>query len=213
MDNGTSRQCLIALCDFQVDEPALLTYSAPPKMQYIPLEQLGDTLGQLKEKLVADGIIPQAYADLHAQNFAPLLRFFESRACPEGIFGQNLAGMAKTLITTQEHLPLPSRTTAEYLRVRDPLVTEEDHIAAIAFHMDAAVAFIPLSFSHMFLDDSGPCSTLDFALRLFANDVCMDRWHLKELVTTVGGENSGRSHHMCVLLMYSVYNEVSPRRI
>lgn len=186
-DNGTKRPCLIALCDFQIDEPALMTYSAPPKMKYTPLEKLGDTLGQLKVKLVKDGTIPQAHADLHTQNFAPMLRFFESHHAPEGIFGQNLTGMLKNLITTQEHLPLTSRTTAEYLRARNAASwKEEDHVAALVFHMDAAVAFAPLSFNHMYLDDSAACSTLDFALRVFRNGVRMDEWGLKELSTSVG---------------------------
>ena len=53
-------------------------------------------------------------------------------------------------------------------------------MAALGFLLDAGLSFLPLSHSNLFLDDAGPCSSLDFALRVFADDVDMNQWHLVE---------------------------------
>lgn len=46
---------------------------------------------------------------------------------------------------------------------------------------------MPLSHNHQFLDDSGACSSLDFALRVFTNDLDMSKWHYREMNTITGG--------------------------
>lgn len=58
--------------------------------------------------------------------------------------------------------------------------------------MDGGLSTLPLTFDHMFLEDAGACSTLDFALRIFSNDVRFDQWHLREMRTHTGG--NGRTY-------------------
>lgn len=64
-------------------------------------------------------------------------------------------------------------------------------MAALAFLMDGALAFLPLTHGGMWFDDVGACSTLDFALRVFVPSVDMGEWHLRERSTS-RGEGEGR---------------------
>jgi len=70
---------------------------------------------------------------------------------------------------------------------------------------------MPLSHNHQFLDDSGACSSLDFALRVFTNDLDMSKWHYREMNTITGGngrtfsearlwDNKGSERRMVALM-------------
>ncbi|KAF2197512.1 acyl-CoA thioesterase II [Delitschia confertaspora ATCC 74209] len=187
MDSGERRLCLVALCDFQIQESSLLAYSAPPRMTYTPHSCL-PTADIAKAAQVQSGTITQQLSDAHSKNFAPSFRYFDTRHCPEGIFAQNFSGMLKHVPTTQDHLKITEKATAEWVRARHTLEREVDNVVALVFNMDAAIAFAPLSFSHMFVDDVAACSTLEFALRLFSNDIKMEEWHLREMTTANAAE-------------------------
>jgi acyl-CoA thioesterase len=51
---------------------------------------------------------------------------------------------------------------------------------------------VPLVHNHLSLPDAGACSSLDFAIRIFSNDVDLNQWHLKELKTHHG--SNGRTY-------------------
>src|SRR4051812_11733617 len=89
-------------------------------------------------------------------------------------------GAAKHVKTTQDHLSMTEKTSAEWLRTRTPLKDEHENIAALTFIMDGALSFLPLNHDHKNFDDAGPCSTLDFALRVMRPGIQMNRWHLRE---------------------------------
>ena len=76
----------------------------------------------------------------------------------------------------------PHRGTVTNKRVSD----KHEQLASLAFFMDGAISFAPLVFTGMFLDDAAACSSLDFALRVFSNDVRGEEWGLKEIRTYVG---------------------------
>ncbi|KAF2276685.1 Thioesterase/thiol ester dehydrase-isomerase [Westerdykella ornata] len=191
-DDGSTRNCLVALADFQVAEPAsLLTYSAPPSRTYTHHSNLPDA-DTYNKQLVASGRVQPKHVEALNTAFAVLKRLFDTRQCPEGIFAQKLSGIAKHLPTTQDTLPLTEKSTADWLRARDPLPNQVENTALLAWMMDGALAFAPLTFSGLFLEDAGPTSSLDFALRVFTNRVDLERWHLRELRTAVGAE--GRSY-------------------
>jgi acyl-CoA thioesterase II len=195
-DDGSFRPCMILLAEFQVQEPAtLLSYSAPPLNKYAGVED-SPTREEWSQKLVNEGKASQQEADAFIRMFELMYRFWEGRSAPESLLSHNLYGMAKHLPTPDDKLPLTSRKSAEYFRSRHPLGTEAENISALAFQMDAALSFIPLSFSHMFLDDVAACSTLDFALRVFSNKVDLNEWHLKEMKTINGAEGRtfGEAH-------------------
>ncbi|KAF2116116.1 acyl-CoA thioesterase II [Lophiotrema nucula] len=190
-DDGTFRACLLAIADFHVKEPALLEYSAPPSRKYSGPNGLLDVSGRRAE-MVEEGKISQKVAGLHMQTFGVLDRFFETRYCPEGIFYHKLTGIAKKLPTPQDDLPLTQRSTGDYIRPLHPLGTYPNQLCNLSFFMDGAISFSPLVFNHMFLDDTAACSSLDFALRVFQSELKMEEWHLREMITHVGGE--GRSY-------------------
>jgi acyl-CoA thioesterase II len=191
-DDESHRTCVILFAEFQRQEPAiLLSYSAPPSRQY-SLVKGSPTKAENIDALVKAGKVPEQMVKVFNKVFGLMERFWEGRPVPEAIMSQNLYGMAKHLPTTQDHLPLTSKTSAEWVRSKSKLVKEADQVSALSFYMDGALSFIPLSHSHMFLQDAGACSSLDFALRIFSNKVDLNEWHLKEMKTHNGAE--GRTY-------------------
>ncbi|KAF4775635.1 acyl-CoA thioesterase II [Colletotrichum scovillei] len=191
-DDGKSRLCMIMLADFQVKEEAsLLVYSAPPSMSYSPPEKCLTTQEATEDK-VRRGVVTEKLGNLYLATFGFNNRFFETRGCPETVAPNNLYGMAKTVKTPQESLDLTSKTSADWFRCRHSLERLQDRFSALGFILDAALSFIPLTHSSKFLDDAGPCSSLDFALRFFTGEINLDNWHLREMKTITG--NDGRTY-------------------
>jgi acyl-CoA thioesterase II len=184
--DGKKRVCMELMADFQVEEPALFTYSAPPLTTYSGPDQSATTKS-LREGAVADGEMTEARSEQFRVAFALMDRFFDTRHCPEGVSGQNLLGNLKDRPTTQDHLPVTSRTSADWTRTLQRLPTAGERAAAVAFLLDGAVSFVPLTHGHLWLDDAGACSTLDFALRIFVPDIDLDRWHLREKTSIAAG--------------------------
>jgi acyl-CoA thioesterase II len=189
--DGSTRKCAEMLMDFHVQEPALLTFSTPPRMQYSGPEK-SLTIEQSVEAAVSKGLIGEEYAAVGVAMFSMLGRFFDSRSCPEGMSTQNLTGALKDQPTTQDALPVTSRTSADWGKTVAPLTSAGEKAAALAFHMDGGLAFLPLAHSHLFFDDAGVCSSLDFALRIFVPEVDLGKWHLRERVVIEGGH--GRTY-------------------
>lgn len=192
LDNGQSRSCLLMVADFHVPEPAsMLTYSKPRPEGYSSYEECKPA-AQWRQSLVDRGVVSQGVADAYAKQFSLGERFYENRPCPEGVAAQNLYGMAKTMATTQDSRALIDKSSADWFKYRHKLSTKAEHAAAVIFQMDAALAFIALTYSHMFLDDAGACSSLDFSLRILVAEADMNEWHLRELKTVAGG--NGRTY-------------------
>lgn len=180
------------LTDFHVPEPAsLMTYSKPRPTEYSSYDKcLGDDAW--RQDLVDRGKVTERLAKSHKQEFGLMGRHFDGRHCPEGISSQNLLGMAKTTMTTQEDRSLTERTSADWWRCRIPVSTPAEQAAALMFILDAGMAFIGLTHTHRFIDDAGACSTLDFSLRVFVPQADLNHWHLREVKTIAGG--NGRSY-------------------
>ena len=193
-DDGGLRVCLFATADFQAkEEGSMFEYSRPPSKKYSHHKDLPTVL-EAAAALLATGKVNQESHDAFAKAFQVLACLFEGRQCPEGIFHQNLNGLAKHLPHRQDHLPITSRTTADWFRSREHLPTPIDSVTALTFYSDGALSFCPLSFSHLYLDDSAACSSLDFALRFFRN-VDVNQWHLREISTNAG--SGGRTFSEC----------------
>lgn len=190
-DDGEERVCLIALADFQVEEPAsLMVFSRAPSRAWPGWAQC-PTQDEAYARLVSEGKVSQGLVDAHAGLFGVTRSLFEKRVCAEGIFAQNLYGMAKTLPHSQDALTVPERSTADWFRSTEVLASYADNVANLAFWIDGAIAFLPLSFSNRWFEDVAAVSSLDFSLRFFRNEVDTRQWHLREMGTRVGGE--GRS--------------------
>lgn len=189
-DNGQERLCMIMLADFHVLEKSMMVYSKPPP--HASSFDDSSTAEALRADLVAKGAVSRALADMHKTQFTLLQNHFDSRSPPESIAGQNLLGMAKAVMTTQEDRHLTEKSTTDWHRCRSKLDKPVEHIAGIAFIMDAAMAFIGLTHSHKFIDDAAACSTLDFSLRILTADVDLNEWHLREVKTH--GAAEGRTY-------------------
>ena len=192
--DGKLRVCLLAVADFQVKEKGtLLEYSRSPSKKYSHYKAV-PTQQEAYQKLLDQGKISKQLLDTHSKAFSVVHNIYDIRPCPEGIFAHNLYGMAKSLPTMQDSLLFTSRTTADWFRCQEPLSAAVGHVANLTFFSDTEISFAPLSFSHLWFDDCGECSSLDFALRFFRNADAVDvnQWHLRELKTSVGSE--GRTY-------------------
>lgn len=118
-------------------------------------------------------------------------KFFERRSPPGAMFVETFGGMLGNVQTSQDALSLPSRTSSLWSRSRHALPTEGDRMGALAFFMDGALSFLPLTHSKMSMLEAGACSTLDFGLRIFSGSIDMSEWHFKEMKTVHG--SNGRT--------------------
>ncbi|KAJ4991958.1 acyl-thioesterase ii [Stagonosporopsis vannaccii] len=194
LDNGDVRVCLFATADFQAKEKgSMFEYSRSPSKTYSHHAGLPSTIGTAANLLAAGKISKDQY-DAFAKTFALGASLFHVHPCPEGVFAQNLTGLAKNLPHSQDDLPLASRSSADWFRSSSPLLTPIDHLAALAFYTDGGLSFCPLSFSHLYLEDSAACSSLDFSLRFFG-DIDMEKWQLREISTHAG--SGGRTYSEC----------------
>lgn len=191
--DGKRRKVMVLLMDFQMREPAtMMSFSAPPALKYSSLHQ-APSLQQLRSTALKEGRATAVDTAFHEQGFALKDRYFEQRACVEGVFGQTLYGVLQQAKTTQDDLPVTAKTSADWFRAVDALSTRAENMSALAFMMDAALAFVPLAHDHSFFTEAGACSTLDFAFRVFVNDLKVNDWHLREMKTIAGGE--GRTYN------------------
>ena len=191
--DGNRRLCLFLSADFQIAEPAtLLTYSRPPRMAYSAVED-SPTVDENRQSSMERGIASKKVVQLHRTLFGLGDRFFDRRTCPEGVITQTLTGLAdKGTPTTQDHLSISSKTSSDYFRSKHPLATPAQHASALAFVMDMGTSFLPLVHNGQSLTEVAAQSSLDFALRIFTNDVDLNTWSLREMSTVTGGD--GRTY-------------------
>lgn len=185
-DDGSRRACADFFIDFHVEEPAsLLEYDAQPTVANCLSRGPQDPVHtgsqeEILQRLLRDGHITQRHAVASRRMFHMATHFLETRYCTSTPTGVNLLGTAPSLPTPQDHLPLPQKASAEWLRTRWPLASEPLQLAALAFMMDQALSFLPLNHDHKGFTDAGACSTLEFALRVFVPTIDLARWHLRE---------------------------------
>lgn len=191
--DGKRRLCLFLSADFQIVEPAtLLTYSRPSRLAYSAVDEC-PTIDENRQKMFERGLATRKMVDMHKVLFGLGERFFDRRPCPEGVITQTLTGMAKKGIsTTQDYLPLPSKTSSDYFRSKHLLKTPAQQAPALAFVLDMGLSFVPIVHNGQSLDEVAAQSSLDFALRIFTNDVDLNTWNLREINTVTGGD--GRTY-------------------
>ncbi|KAJ9366030.1 hypothetical protein DTO280E4_326 [Paecilomyces variotii] len=189
--SGEVRPCMELLADFHKEEPSLLTYSASPTRKYshwrdcMPWEQV-------VMRWSDSGKITQAQSESIRPNFKTSTTLYECRPCPEGVAYHNLMGIFKDARTNQEKLPPTEKSSADWVRVEQPLQTEGEQMASLGFIMDGMLSLLPLIHNHLFYDDVSACSSLDFALRIFSTRINVNDWHLREAIGHHAGH--GRSY-------------------
>lgn len=190
--DGRERNCLELFADFQATEPGeAMAYDPPLIAPFKPPSQT-PTADECLDRFVAQGKVNKKQAAVLTSTFGLMASYFEQRLLPEGHSSQKMLGFAKHEPTTQDHLPLTDKFSAEWLQAKTKMTTQAENIAALAFNMDGGLSFLPLIHDDKFLDDAGDCSSLDFALRIFSPQVDLNSWHLKERKTIAGGH--GRTY-------------------
>ena len=141
-----------------------------------------------RQNMLNRGLADPKMVQMHKVVFGLADRFTERRFCPEGVLTQNMTGFAKKgTPTTQDSLPLPSRTSGDWFKTKHPLKTPAEHVSALAFVMDGALSFLALTHNGQSLADAAAQSSLDFAFRVFENRVDLNEWLVREMVTVTGG--------------------------
>ena len=186
--NGKFRVCMEILADFHVRETSDWDYSEATCSKW-PRAEDCPNVQTLVKHLLDKGNITEGQGQAFIKTFAANAEFFETRYCTDGVSAQNLTGAAKATKTTQEDRSITDKVSAEWQRTLKPLGNQIEHMSALAFLMDGALSFLPLTHNHMWFDDTTACSTLDFALRIFVPEINMSEWYLKERKTSRGGGN------------------------
>jgi acyl-CoA thioesterase II len=193
LDDGKRRICLIVVADFMAQEPvAALQYSEKPRRDW-GMPEDGKTVAEISQQYVDEGKIPEALKEISEQSISFALGCYEMRFCPGAPFGTTLMGGAKHLSTPQDHLGIAEKVSADYVKSRAYLTTEDEHITALTCLCDMAMGFIAVAHNRESLGDYGAVSSLDFSLRFFSNHIDMNQFYLREMVARVGAE--GRSFH------------------
>lgn len=196
-ENGSVRECLALNADFmKVEDKIEMEYSASPvgrqdngRSQLEAGAEHDGTVSwrELGEELYAKGLATDAQVKKFREMFEMGARFFDTRLIRNTVGGQNLGGMAKGVRTTQDRagLHVTDKLTSEWIRAQQRLASEAENLAALGFTMDGGLSFLPLVHGGegKFVDDVGPCSSLDFAMRIFFpgnQSLKMGDWHIKE---------------------------------
>lgn len=190
--DGSVRDVLHLLADFHVAEETTLRYSAPPSRTYSgPTES--HTLYELVTRALNKADV-QPPARLKENR---LTRHLEWRVCPEGFARQTIEGWLPHLPTTQDHLPVTDRASAEWVKVADreagSLKTAAEKAAAHAFFMDS-LPWTAVVHNKIAAGEVVHSATIDFALRVFVPEVNLGDggWYLREKKAVVAGV--GRSY-------------------
>ncbi|KAF2674519.1 acyl-CoA thioesterase II [Microthyrium microscopicum] len=193
LDDGSTRSCLTLLADFMTAEPKdLMTFSAPPTRDWGTPED-GLEYHAARKKLLDEGKIDERTYRRARTMIALALRTFDISHCHGSIMTEVLYGVAKMAPSSQDGMELTDKVSADWNKSSTKLSTEGEHVGALAFLMDMATSFIHLSHDHKFLDDAGACSSLDFSLRLFSNNININEWHLREMKAVVARQ--GRAYN------------------
>ena len=89
--------------------------------------------------------------------------------------------------TTQDSIPLPDRTSGDWVKAKHEMTTPAEHVAGLAMIMDGALSFLPLTHNGLSIADASAQSSLDFAFRVFQNEVNLNEWLVREVSTVTGG--------------------------
>ncbi|PWN18208.1 hypothetical protein BCV69DRAFT_78460 [Microstroma glucosiphilum] len=187
------RLCMTATVDFMLATPtaikgqsqdrSILQYSTQPSMDVTHYSQLQDD----SETYASRSDLPPKGLQAFKEIFTPAHANMQSRSPPQSLWLQNAWGILKHKKTTQDSLPLVEKRGYDWMRAREKYNGYAKQAGALAWLMDAAISFAPLSYSHRFLDDAAAASTLSFNMAYHEEEIQLDeKWHLREIRTTDG---------------------------
>ncbi|WFD21306.1 hypothetical protein MCAP1_003567 [Malassezia caprae] len=168
-------------------------------------DQLPPVDQYLAQRLAA-GELPESVVSVQQTFLGLWHELFDMRAVPSSMMDQNMIGLVDVQ-TSQDQLPLQDRRSFDWMHLKsslppidgskgpavcDPLGMHPispivAHLATLAFAMDGAIAFAPLSFAKQSLFDAQVASTLEFALRFHTDTLDVNQWLLREIIPVHGG--------------------------
>jgi len=142
----------------------------------------------IRQNLLTQGLTDPRTVEMHKVAFGLLDRLVDVCYCQEGVLTQNMTGFAKRgTPTSQDHIPLPHRTSGDWFKAKHEMEMPGDHAAGLAMILDGALSFLALAHSGRSFADASAQSSLDFAFRVFENKIDLNDWHLREMSTVTGG--------------------------
>ena len=183
---------------------SLLRYQVPPS--FLPREKAEETALQAVERRVKAEELNDFQAGAFKEFLGLWFTLFDDRVVPESMMTQNLMGIHLEG-TSQDDRKLSDRRTYDWFKVRQqlppadgstemtaggddgmlPMTSVMAHLCALAFAMDGAIAFAPLSLNNESLFNAGAASTLDFAQRYHTDNIDMNKFSLREILTLAAG--------------------------
>ena len=184
---------------------SLLRYQPNAKTQLDNVLKLEHTDEHLRRRLES-GDIDESHVAMYNEFLGLWNDLFDTRIVPESIMTQNLLGL-KDGPTSQDHLSIPERCIFDWFKLFQklppadqgnhlteggpdgqlPQTTVMAHLCAMAFAMDGALAFVPISLSNEQLLKAGAASTLDFAQRYHTDVIDANKWMLREMRSVTAG--------------------------
>jgi acyl-CoA thioesterase II len=207
--SGKARSCFTVLVDFTKKvassgpphrEPKLpLSYSASPLDSYPHPDELKEVFVIAEERAKSGKISQDSFKALTAV-FGLSRKVSIGKQVTGGIFDETNYGITpRSDSGKQMAIPdVTQRRNVDYFKARDtliptesrdkddgslPLLAQAIQASYLAFVLDGALAFYPLSENGLALQDAGACSTLDFALRFHDDEYDMQDWHTREMRT------------------------------
>jgi acyl-CoA thioesterase II len=159
-------------------EPSSLHYSVSPSQAYTPPSELPPD----SEIYQNSELYP-----MFEKIFGSMFRYFDTRTPPQSYYATNMFGLLKALPTSQDHLMHTQKRAAIYYRCKEKLTLRHQHYAAIAYILDSALAFMPATFAHLFMDDFKVLSTLSVSLHFHTERFDVNEWFLHECGTEQAG--------------------------
>lgn len=173
--------CADIFVEFHVLEDAMMSYSASPTRNYGSDPEDGDSSvsgAELVAEALAKGQDTQLVVGGYVSMLDAQVRICETRLCRNGLPGNPL-----TSGTSQDHLSITEKASAEWIRSHHPLEGEAENTAALVSIMDSGLTPLPLILESKNLFEPSACSTLDFALRIMLPGIQINNWHLRERKT------------------------------
>lgn len=176
-----------------------------------------DHLITMSEYILKTPNLGEKVLEKYRTTFPLFDKHFETRPVTTSMGVQKALGLGGKATAAQfsQGADLTRRTNSGWFRLKDSTTENQRrqpqrglHEGALAFFMDGALAFLPLTFTNRFLNDAQACSTLEFSLRYFNlpddpiaaeknGTGVLDDWLLQEQSTEVGSQGRTFSTGRC----------------
>lgn len=180
---------------------SLLRYDPAPSWKIDEPNEHSETPDTYFSRRLQEGTLEKQSMAIYNKIIGLWHQIFDTVPVPSSMMLQNLLGMVK-IPTSQDHLTITDRRSFDWMRIHDalpcatgtepahgtsetkdmlPISPVMAHAATMAFALDGALAFAPLSLGKKSMLDASAASTLDFATRFHSDVLDMNQYLLREI--------------------------------